>query len=315
MKVDPSSTVAGDFSYSGVARLAAGASPEDAQRELASVLPRIAESFPRLESGTSTTAWIDEARPTPVVQALRDEITNGIAHTLWMLALAAGLVLIVAWANVTNLMLIRADGRQLELAVREALGASRLRIMTHFLGESLVLTTAAGSVALLMAWGAVRALVAFGPADVPRLAEVGIDRVTVAFVVVVSVIGTIVCGALPAFRLRRANAVDQLSRRRTWRDRGQDAATPSRDDRGVADRRRARGLGWIGAAPAHVSPIVSRASWLRRHQRHDDLDAAALRALRRLGVGDILRPIDRRGRKAPGRSRRRPHDAGAARVR
>jgi ABC-type antimicrobial peptide transport system permease subunit len=88
-----------------------------------------------------------------------------------MLAAAAGLVLLVAWANVTNLMLIRADGRQFELAIREALGASRLRVATHFLGESILLTTAAGAVALLAAWGAVRALIAFGPADVPRLAE------------------------------------------------------------------------------------------------------------------------------------------------
>src|SRR5215831_6282884 len=203
VRVDPS--VAGDFTYSGVARLAPGASPEALQRELASVLPRMAELFPRLELGTSTASWIDQARPTPVVVPLRDDVTNGIAHTLWMLALAAGLVLIVAWANVTNLMLIRADGRQLELAVREALGASRLRILTHFLGESLVLTAAAGAIALLAAWGAVRALVAFGPADVPRLAEVGVGTPTVIFVVIVSVVGAIICGALPAFRIRRAS--------------------------------------------------------------------------------------------------------------
>jgi len=204
-KVDPNTTVAGDFSYSSVARLAPGASPDGVQRELASVLPRIAEQFPRLESGTSTRAWIDEARPTPIVVPLRDEVTNGIAHTLWMLALAAGLVLIVAWANVTNLMLIRADGRQLELAVREALGASRLRILTHFLGESLLLTIAAGAIGILAAWAAVRALVTFGPSDVPRLAEVGITSTTVLFMVVVSIVGTIVCGALPAFRIRRAS--------------------------------------------------------------------------------------------------------------
>jgi len=203
-RIDPNTAVAGDFSYSGVARLAPGASADAAQRELASVLPRVAEMFPRLESGTSTAAWINETRPTPVVVPLRDEVTHGIAHTLWMLALAAGLVLIVAWANVTNLMLIRADGRQLELAVREALGASRLRILTHFLSESLLLTMAASAIALLAAWAAVRVLVAFGPADVPRLAEVGINTTTATFVVVVSIIGAIVCGALPAVRIRRA---------------------------------------------------------------------------------------------------------------
>jgi putative ABC transport system permease protein len=204
-RVDPDTTTIGDFSYSGIARLAPGATSEDAERELAAVLPRIAELFPRLESGTATETWLDQARPTPVVLPLREALTNGIAHTLWMLAAAASLVLLVAWANVSNLMLIRADGRQLELAVREALGASRWRIVTHFLGESLALTTTAGLLAMLAAWGAVRALVAFGPADVPRLAELRIGPPTAAFATLVSIVGAIICGAVPAFRIRRAS--------------------------------------------------------------------------------------------------------------
>ena len=203
-RLDPNMITAGDFAYSGVARLAPGATPDAVQRELAGVLPRVAERFPRLESGTATSEWLDQVHPTPVVRSLRDAVTSGIARTLWMLAAAGGLVLLVAWANVANLMLIRADGRQLELAVREALGASRLRIVTHFLGESLVLTTMAGALALLVAWGAVHALVAFGPADVPRLTEVSVGLTTVAFVAVVSIVGAIVCGALPAYRIRRA---------------------------------------------------------------------------------------------------------------
>jgi predicted permease len=203
-RVDPTSTTAGDFTYSGVARLARDATHDQAQRELAQVLPSVAESFPRLESGTATADWLDEARPGPVVIPLRDEVTRGIARTLWMLAAAAGLVLLVAWANVANLMLIRADGRQLELAVREALGASRLRIVTHFLGESLVLGATAASLALFAAWGAVRALVVFGPADVPRLGELGIGLTTVVFIVVVALLGAIICSAVPAVRIRRA---------------------------------------------------------------------------------------------------------------
>ncbi|HKW11735.1 MAG TPA: ABC transporter permease, partial [Gemmatimonadaceae bacterium] len=121
-RLDPNSTTVGDFSYHGVARLTPNAKPADAQRELAALLPRVAELYPRLESGTATAEWLGQAGPIPTVVPLRDEVTNGIAHTLWMLAAAAGLVLLVAWANVTNLMLIRADGRQFELAIREALG-------------------------------------------------------------------------------------------------------------------------------------------------------------------------------------------------
>jgi predicted permease len=204
-RLDPNSPVVGDFTYWSVARLAPGATPDDAQRELGAIFPRVAELYPRLESGTTTAAWVEQARPTPIAVPLRDEVTNGIAQTLWILAAASGLVLLVAWANVANLLLIRADGRQLELAVREALGASRFRIVTHFLGESFLLTATAGAVALLGAWAAVRALVAFGPADVPRLAELHVGFTTVAFVVAVSILGAIVCGAMPAFRIRRAS--------------------------------------------------------------------------------------------------------------
>jgi len=204
VRIDPRSTAVGDFSYTGVARLAPNATADDVQRELAQVLPRVAESFPRLESGTATFDWLTDARPAPVVVPLREEVTSGIARTLWMLAAAAGLVLVVAWANVSNLMMIRADGRQLELAVREALGASRLRIVTHFLGESLVLGAAAGALALLAAWGAVRAVVAFGPTDVPRLTELSVGLTTAGFVAIVTIAGAILCAAVPVFRIRRA---------------------------------------------------------------------------------------------------------------
>ena len=142
-RLDRDATAMGDFAWWSVARLASGASPEDAQRELATALPRIAEWFPRLASGSSTAEWLEQSRPAPVVVPLRDEMTNGVARTLWMLAAAAALVLVVALANVANLLLIRADARQLELAVREALGASRWRLATHFLGEALALATAA----------------------------------------------------------------------------------------------------------------------------------------------------------------------------
>ena len=203
-RLDRDATGMSDFAYSGVARLAPGVTPDAAQRELASLLPTLAEEFPRTASGSGTMAWLEEARPAPVVVPLRDDVTSGIARTLWMLAAAAGLVLFVALANVSNLMMIRADARQLELSVREALGASRLRIATHFLGESVVLAAIAGAGALFAAWGAVRALVAFGPADLPRLAELHVGASTVAFVIGVSVIGAAICTIVPTIRIRRA---------------------------------------------------------------------------------------------------------------
>lgn len=211
LPVRPKSTeTVGDFSYSGIARLAADVTPEQAQQELASVLPRLAESFPRLESGGSTATWLDEMRPAPVVLPLRDAMTGGIARTLWMLAAAAALVLLVAWANVVNLMLVRADGRQLELAVREVLGASRLRTATHFFGESLLLGATAGIFALLATYAAIRSLVAFGPSDVPRLAELGVGPVAIGFIALVSALSVGLCSAVPAFSARRSSLALRL---------------------------------------------------------------------------------------------------------
>jgi predicted permease len=246
-RMDPNSPAVGDFSYSAVARLAPDATPRDAQRELTQILPNVAESFPRLESGTATADWLDQTHAEPAVVPLRDEVTSGIARTLWMLAAAAGLVLLVAWANVANLMLIRADGRQLELAVREALGASRLRIVTHFLGESLVLAASAAALALFAAWGAVRALVAFGPTDVPRLGELGIGLTTVEFIVTVAIAGAIGCAAIPAIRIRRGSLSINL------RDGGRGE---------TSGRRRQRVRATIAALQIAVALVISAGSAL-----------------------------------------------------
>ena len=200
VKFSDSSSV-GDFSFSAVARLAPGASAEQAQRELATLLPRMAENYPTLDSGQSTAAWLTDLKPSPMVVPLLEKVTQPIARTLWMLAAAAGLVLLVAWANATNLMLIRADGRQQELGIRAALGAGRLRMASHFLGESLILGTIAGLLAVIASYAAVRALVAFGPADVPRLAELGLGLPTIAFIALATLVGVLICAALPTLRL------------------------------------------------------------------------------------------------------------------
>ena len=199
--LDPNNKYPGGFNYNSVARLKPGVTAADAQRDFTAVLPRMIELYPSFAPGVSTQMLMDQAKPKPVLIPLREDVTGGIAKTLWMVAAAAALVLLVACANVSNLILVRADGRQRELAVREALGAGRARVLSHFLGESVVLTGIAGAVGLGLATLAIRTLVIAGPADIPRLAEVHIDAATIAFTIAVSIAVTLVCSLIPAMRI------------------------------------------------------------------------------------------------------------------
>ncbi len=209
MQLDPAA-LSGGFNYNGVARLRSGVSATDAQREFTAVLPRIVELFPNFAPGVSTQMLMDQAKPTPVLVPMHTDVTGGIAKTLWMVAAAAALVLLVACANVTNLILVRADGRQRELAVREALGAGRARVMLHFLAESAVLTAVAGIVGFGVAWLAVRALVAAGPVQIPRLAEVRVDAAAALFTVAIVVLVAALCALIPALRIGRARLSNAL---------------------------------------------------------------------------------------------------------
>jgi predicted permease len=210
LAVDASSTFSGGFSYDGVARLEPGVSLDAAGRDLAAVLPRVAELFPDLAPGISTQMLLDQVKPRPYLIPLRQDVTGGIARTLWMVAAAAGLVLLVACANVANLVLVRADGRQRELAVREALGAGRARVMAHFLTESVLLAAIAGAIGFVAAWFAVRALVAAGPANIPRLAELTMGVATVVFALAVVAFVAAVCSVVPALRIGHAPLASAL---------------------------------------------------------------------------------------------------------
>jgi predicted permease len=205
LQLDPNDQYPGGFNYDAIARLRKGVTIADANRDLRSVLPRMVEFFPNLAPGVSTQMLLDQAKPVPFVVPLKEDMTGPIAKSLWIVAAAAGVVLLVACANVTNLILVRADGRQRELAVREALGAGRGRVLAYFLGESIVMTVVAAAVALGLAALAVRLLVSRGPAAIPRLAEVHMDLATVGFAVVVSALVAVVCSVVPGFRIGRVD--------------------------------------------------------------------------------------------------------------
>jgi putative ABC transport system permease protein len=163
LALDPANPPATAFKYSSVARLKPGVTLADAQRDFTTVLPRVVELFPNFVPGITTTMMMVQVKPKPVLTPLRDDITGGIAGTLWMMAGAAGLLLLVACVNVANLTLVRVDARQREVALREALGAGRTRVMRYYFSEALVLTAVAGVLGLAVAWIIVRVLVTMGP--------------------------------------------------------------------------------------------------------------------------------------------------------
>jgi predicted permease len=210
MQLDPNDPYPGGFNYDGIARLRAGMTVAGASRDLASVLPRITEISPNLAPGVSTAMLLAQARPVPFLAPLKDDVTGGIAKTLWIVAAAAVVVLLVACANVTNLILVRADARQRELAVREALGAGRGKVLTYFLAESVVVTALSATVGLALAAVAIRLLVTNGPIDIPRLAEVRIDLATVAFAVFISILVAATCSLIPALRIGRVDLSNAL---------------------------------------------------------------------------------------------------------
>ena len=200
--LDPNHPPANAFAYYSVARLKPGVTAADAQRDFANVLPRVATLFPTFVTGLTTRQMLAQVKPSPVITALRDDITGGISRTLWMMGAAAMLLLLVACVNVANLTLVRFDARQRELAVREAIGAGQARVMQAYFSESAVLAAIAGLLAVVVGWVLIHALVALGPADIPRLGEITIDAKALSFAATLTALAAVLCSLVPLVRIR-----------------------------------------------------------------------------------------------------------------
>jgi len=211
--LDPVNPPAYAFNYPSVARLKPTANVAATEREFSELLPRVADRYPNFVPGITTRAIMEQTRPQPRIIALREDTTGAIAGTLWLIAAAAGMLLVVTCVNVANLSLVRFDARQRELAVRQAIGAGASRVVRYLVSESAVLAGVAGVLGLALAWGMVRALAAFGPSDIPRLAEIGVDWRIAMFAVAAAALNAIGCSLLPAVRVGRGRvALRETSR-------------------------------------------------------------------------------------------------------
>lgn len=208
--LDPTNPFPGGFQYRSVARLKPGVTLQAAHRDFAAVLQRLPELFPTFAPGITTAMVLQQARPQPRLVPMRADVIGDIADTLWTVFAAAGLVLLVACANVANLILVRVDARQRELAVREALGAGRARVLGHFLGESSLIAGIAGAMGVGVAAVTIRALVSFGPSDLPRLSEIAVGPTELAFAVLLIAFIALFCSAVPALRIGRVQLANSL---------------------------------------------------------------------------------------------------------
>jgi putative ABC transport system permease protein len=203
----------GNFSYQGIARLKPGVTIEQANADVARMIPLAVERF-RMAPGF-TKQMFDEVKLGPKVRPLAEDVIGDVGNVLWILLGTVGIVLLIACANVANLFLVRAEGRQQELAIHAALGAGSRRIAWELLSESLVLGLLGGVLGLLLASAGISGLVALAPAGLPRLQEIGIDPIVLLFTLGVSLFAGLLFGLLPVIKFatpKLAGALNQGGR-------------------------------------------------------------------------------------------------------
>ena len=186
------------FDYQCVARLKPGVTIAQANADIARLVPVWMRSWP---AAPGINPLIYESwRITPAIHPLKQDVVGGVQNVLWIVMATLGVVMLIVCANVANLLLIRAQGRQQEIAVRAALGASTKRILGALAGESLLLASVGGVLGLAAAGAALRLLRVLNPGNLPRLHEISVDWETVAFTIALSLISGLVFGLLPALR-------------------------------------------------------------------------------------------------------------------
>ena len=197
-KWDRSKTKLGDFSYRALARLKPGVTMAQASADVARMLPIVSRSFPPPE-GFSTQLF-ENAHIGPNLRSLKQEVIGDVGNVLWVLMGSIAMVLLIACANVANLLLVRVEGRRQELAIRTAMGAGRGRIAGDLLFESVLLGLMGSVLGLALAYGALRILVAMAPTGIPRIHEIGIDVPVLLFTFAITLLSSLLFGSIPIFK-------------------------------------------------------------------------------------------------------------------
>jgi putative ABC transport system permease protein len=183
-----------------VGRLRPGTTMAAAQQDVNVLVKDLRQRFPIKE--TAGVVWR--------VEPMRDYIVANTKQSLWTLMGAVVFVLLIACANVANLLLVRTSQRERELAVRAALGGNRTALLRQMLVESFVLEGAGSALGVGLAWGGIRLLKAIGPQNLPRLDQVNLDPIVLGFTAAAAILSALLFGVVPAFRASRVDVADML---------------------------------------------------------------------------------------------------------
>lgn len=208
LRFDRSKVRLGNYSFQGIARLKPGETLAQASADVARMLPIVNRTF-AAPAGFSLKMF-EALRLRPNLRPLKNDVVGNAGSAVWILMGSIALVLLIACANVGNLLLVRAEGRLHEFAIRAALGARRSQIAREMLLESLVLGVAGGALGLALGYGALRVLLALAPAGLPRIDEIGIDGHVLLFTLCVTIASSLLFGCVPVFKYAGVHAVTGL---------------------------------------------------------------------------------------------------------
>jgi predicted permease len=197
-RFDRATVTLGNFSYSGLARIKPGVTIEQANADIRRLIPIAMSAFPPPQGYSA--AMFSSAGLAPILRPLLRDVTGDIGDTLWIVMGTIGIVLLIACANVANLLLVRAGGRQQELAVRAALGANWGEIARELMAESLTLGLLGGVFGLGLAFAGLRFLVWLAPAHLPRLGDIAIDGPALLFTLAISLAAGALFGCVPVLK-------------------------------------------------------------------------------------------------------------------